>query len=457
MAGKLSELAAASALVGTEKMEVLQGTNKVTTPAAIATYVDAPGEAEAAAQDEANLRAAAADLTDDLDVGGQEVTNAADPTAADSLTTKGWVEALVQGLLEGLDVKASCRVASTANLTLSGEQTIDGVAVVAGDRVLVKNQTDAEDNGIYVCASGAWTRSADANSSADVTAGMYTFIAEGTANADSRWVLTTNDPIVLGTTALVFSQFSGAAEIIAGTGLSKSGNTLSLSTTTQDDLANTKGELSKSVAAGGTVTLTSGEAAALVLRFTGAAGSDVTVEVPATNGRSWLVVNEQTDNSKSVVVKAASGSRTIYLGPGRARRVAVVNGELRSDDEKAIILEVDVTLVRGSTGDTNTAICKLPANVILRRFSVRGIVSKAGGTSTLSGGSTSGGAEVMAATVAPVAGALLGESPSHWGTEMALTGSAFYSVATTLYLKNAVTGSATTDGSVRVTVEAVLL
>jgi hypothetical protein len=126
----------------------------------------------------------------------------------------------------GLDVKDSVRVATTANLTLSGTQTIDGVSLSAGDRVLVKNQSTASQNGIYVVAAGVWGRASDADISAEVTAGMFTFVAEGTVNADSGWVLTTNDTITLGTTSLTFAQFSGAGQITAGAGLTKNGNTI---------------------------------------------------------------------------------------------------------------------------------------------------------------------------------------------------------------------------------------
>jgi hypothetical protein len=107
-----------------------------------------------------------------------------------------------------LDWKASCRVATTANITLSGAQTIDGVSVIAGERVLVKSQTTGSQNGIYVCASGAWSRAVDADVSADVTAGLAVLITEGSTYADTVWLLTTNDAITLGTTALVFAQLS---------------------------------------------------------------------------------------------------------------------------------------------------------------------------------------------------------------------------------------------------------
>lgn len=108
--------------------------------------------------------------------------------------------------INAFDFKASVRVATTANITLSGTQTIDGVSVIAGDRVLVKNQSTGSQNGIYVCDAGAWSRAADADSSSEVTAGMFVPVAEGTTNGDTSWLLTTNDPITLGTTSLTFAQ-----------------------------------------------------------------------------------------------------------------------------------------------------------------------------------------------------------------------------------------------------------
>ena len=128
------------------------------------------------------------------------------------------------------------RVATLNNIVLSGTQTIDGVALNAGDRVLVRQQTTESQNGIYVVATGAWSRATDANLSANVTAGLFTFVSEGTQNADSGWVLTTNDAITLDSTALSFTQFSGAGMVLidqASTanvtkGLEKDGNYLRL-------------------------------------------------------------------------------------------------------------------------------------------------------------------------------------------------------------------------------------
>ena len=162
-------------------------------------------------------------FTGDLTSNGTAtIKNLPTPAVASDAATKGYVDAIQQGLT----VKSAVRAISLSNITLSGAQTIDGVSVIATDRVLVAGQTAGADNGIYVAAAGAWSRSTDADISAEVTPGIFTFVTEGTLYSDTGWVLTTDSPITLGTTALAFTQFSGAGAIIAGTGLTKTGNQL---------------------------------------------------------------------------------------------------------------------------------------------------------------------------------------------------------------------------------------
>ena len=173
----------------------------------------------------------AADIPSVLPLAGGIMTGVltlfGDPISALHAATKQYVD----NIAVGLDFKQSARVATTADITLSGTQTIDGVSVNVNDRVLVKDQSTAANNGIYVCAGGAWSRATDADVSSEVTSGMFVFVSEGTVNADSGWVLSTNDAITLGTTSLTFVQFSGAGQITAGTGLTKTGNTLAIDST----------------------------------------------------------------------------------------------------------------------------------------------------------------------------------------------------------------------------------
>ncbi len=143
--------------------------------------------------------------------------------AAPSIGTDAANKAYVDSVASGLDVKASVRCLASSNIdlgTASDPGAQDGVTLADGDRILLNGQTDASENGIYNAVDAddptTWIRSEDADSDAEVTAGMFTFIEEGTANGDAGWVLVTNDPIVVGTTELSFSQFSGAGSVSLG-------------------------------------------------------------------------------------------------------------------------------------------------------------------------------------------------------------------------------------------------
>lgn len=110
------------------------------------------------------------------------------------------------GLNSAAAIKGPCRAATTANITLSGEQTIDGVAVVSGDRVLVKDQTDGSENGLYVADTGPWRRSKDFNKTKDVVTGTAVYVTSGTMNGETLWVVATTGTIVIGTTSIEFSD-----------------------------------------------------------------------------------------------------------------------------------------------------------------------------------------------------------------------------------------------------------
>lgn len=146
------------------------------------------------------------------------------PSSSNDIANKYYVDSVAQGL----NLKASCLVATTANLAaLSGLLTIDGVTVAAGDRVLVKNQTLSQNNGIYVAASGAWTRSSDMDTWAEVPS-AFTFIQQGSTQADTGWVCISDAGGTLGTTPITWTQFGAAGNYIAGDGLALTGNTFSV-------------------------------------------------------------------------------------------------------------------------------------------------------------------------------------------------------------------------------------
>tara|TARA_R100000152_G_C6777049_1_gene206634 strand:- start:93 stop:2009 length:1917 start_codon:yes stop_codon:yes gene_type:complete len=162
-----------------------------------------------------------------VDVNTSRIVNVTDPTGAQDAATKAYVDATKQAL----DIKDSVRVATTASITIGSDlnvgDSIDGVTLADGDRVLVKDQSTGSQNGIYTAGSSP-ARATDANTSAKVTAGLFVFVEEGTANGDNGYVLTTNDTITLDSTALTFTQFSGAGQVIAGDALTKSSNTLNV-------------------------------------------------------------------------------------------------------------------------------------------------------------------------------------------------------------------------------------
>lgn len=157
------------------------------------------------------------------DLNNQRLINLADGSSASDAVTLQQLQAAIRGL----DWKQSVRAATTTNITLSGTQTVDGVSLAVGDRVLVKDQTTASGNGLYAVASGAWARTVDADESTEVTSALAVTVESGTVNGDKVFILATDGAITIGTTALTFTQLGGGgASYSAGNGISISGSVI---------------------------------------------------------------------------------------------------------------------------------------------------------------------------------------------------------------------------------------
>ena len=183
-----------------------------------------------------------------VSLNSQKITNLATPTADGDAASKSYVD----GVSQGLDVKDSVVAATTANITiataLNNGDTLDGVTLSTNDRVLVKDQSTASQNGIYIVGSSP-ARADDLAAGVDA-AGMFTFVEQGSTNADQGFVCTSNKgSAVVGTNNLAFSQFSGAGNLTAGDGLDKSGNEFSVDLKSNGGLVIESTELAVDLAA----------------------------------------------------------------------------------------------------------------------------------------------------------------------------------------------------------------
>ena len=297
---------------------------------------------------DANVRAALAAAAAAVDVNAQRITGVGAPSAGTDAATKDYVDALAGGT----DYKESVRAASTANVNIANEleagDALDGVTLAENDRVLLKDQTTASENGIYVVpASGAASRSTDANTDALVTAGMSMFVSEGATNSDAIFRLTTNDPITLGVTNLTFTQAAGA---LANNSVSNA----HLADMVQDTF---KGR-ANGAGTGDPQDLTAAQARTILNVEDGANNythPNHTGDVTSTGDGATTIANNAVTNAKAADMVAATikgrarGAGTgdpQDLTPSQARRI--INGEMET-----ITKATDYTLALGDEEATN--------------------------------------------------------------------------------------------------------
>ncbi len=206
-------------------------------------------------------------------INGVPVTGLPAPVNSSDAATKGYVDASAAGLI----VRSPVAVATTANITLSGEQTIDGV-LTSTSRILVKNETATETNGIYVTAAGAWSRASDSNTAGQLKVGYYYFVSSGTTQGASGWTISTA-PTNLGTDPVLFSQFSASTSYVAGANLVLTGNVFSLNAAPSGLAIAGSTYNGNTITTGtGTLTLAAGKTLAVnkTLTFTGTDGTTET-------------------------------------------------------------------------------------------------------------------------------------------------------------------------------------
>lgn len=230
------------------------------------------------------------------------------PTANTDIVNKQYVDAVAQGL----NPKQAVKCATTANITLSGLQTIDTYTTLSGDRVLVKNQGTASENGIYVASASGWTRATDMDTWSEVP-GAYTVVLYGSANYQTGWVSTSSDTGTINVTAITFVQFSGSATYFAGTGLTLAANTFSITNTgvTAASYGSASKTLTATVNAQGQLTaLSASDIAIAGTQITSGLVSPTYGGTGVNNGSNTLTWNASYTLNQSV----ASGASPTFVG-----------------------------------------------------------------------------------------------------------------------------------------------
>ena len=330
------------------------------------------------------------------------------PSANQDIANKFYVDTVAQGL----GPKAACSAGTTANITLSGLQTIDGYSVTAGQRVLVKNQTASAENGIYIASASAWTRATDMDTWAEVP-GAYTVLLNGTSNADTGWVCTATATGTIGVTAMPWVQFSGSATYFAGTGLTLASNTFSITNTgvTAASVGSASKTLTATVNAQGQLT----------------ALADTNIAIGATQITSGTIDTARISGSYTGI----TGVGTLTAGTWNASTIGVAYGGTGATTLTGYVKGSGTSAFTASATVPTTDLSGTITNAQLANSTISGVslgsnlFSLTIG-SNLSGTSYNGSSAVTITNTAPMvypASGIPNSTGSAWGTSYSTTGS----------------------------------
>jgi hypothetical protein len=285
------------------------------------------------------------------DASGNIAVNTITINNAPTAGTDGVNKTYVDGLLQGLDVRASVRAITTGNITLSGLQTVDTVVLAAGNRVLVTSQTTTSQDGVYIVSATAWTRATDFALGSNV-ANSFMFVEEGTFS-DTGWVCTNNvGSDAVGTNDLIFVQFSAAGTIDAGAGLTKTGNNIDVIAGDNSMTINANDILVKRDAAGA---ITVGASGILVNTDT----NHVTIAANALTVGAYVAKH----GSKTISLGVTPGAQTVTHNLGtRNVQVNVYDATTFEELSVQIVHTTTNTVVITANGGTRSAIAVVTGN-----------------------------------------------------------------------------------------------
>lgn len=289
-------------------------------------------------------------FTGDQDMGSHKLTGLSNGVSGTDAVNLNQLTAAINGQ----DIKASVRGASTANITVASAlvngATFDGVTVATGDRFLLKDQTAAAENGIYiVAASGAASRATDADTSAEVTGGLTVWVNEGTVNADTQWTLATNDAITLGTTALTFMQ-SGGAQVTVDSSLTKTGNQLGRAALTGDVTAsagsNATTIANSAVSLAKMANIATGK---VIGNLSGSTAAPIAVDAVAAATASTVVARDSNANVKNNSTASGVATTTTAAGTTTLTVASAQFQQFTGATTQTVVLPDATTLVTGQS------------------------------------------------------------------------------------------------------------